>query len=475
MILLGALIATVVVVVSVLTVKQKDATIQSFSEQQSSLIQFSIDNVELGLSTGRMDAVKKTLRQLQDYSIFLGSIVYDAELTPILAIPDTFKMPPDLGDVLEDRKMVTRGNISYERGLLRDEDGEPIGHLLIAFTFAPVEAAIRQGLLYASAAGLFTLLPMIGLSILRVRKMLKPLRKVVGVLEGVAEGDLTQYLDIKSGDETERISIALNKAVEEMRRSLKKIKASGEREKEHTEALEESVDHILKFVDGAAKGDLTQSIDVKGSDAIGLLGEGLERFFSDLKRRIVTIGGYSKELASSSAALTEVSRQMGANAKQSSERASGVAASAETMTGETNAIMLKLGQNNNEIKDVVSVISTLAEQTNLLALNATIEAARAGGAGKGFAVVANEVKGLSNETAKAAKEISEKITMIQADTEKAVQVIGEISSVKIADNIKHVAAAATDVADGANDTEATATKVSEMAALLRNFVQKYRV
>ncbi len=58
-----------------------------------------------------------------------------------------------------------------------------------------------------------------------------------------------------------------------------------------------------------------------------------------------------------------------------------------------------------DIANFASVITSIAQHTNILALNASIEAARAGEAGKGFAVVANEIKNLSNETDKNAKDI----------------------------------------------------------------------
>lgn len=247
----------------------------------------------------------------------------------------------------------------------------------------------------------------------------------------------------------------------------RKIKEAGDRERHNAEDLRLKVERILETVNAASRGDLTREIAIKGTDAIGQMGEGLAKFLANLRGNVGNIAETAQALASASQQLTSVSQLMAANAEEtatqanvastaaeqvsrnvttvsaaadqmgtsikeiakSANEAAKVATAAVKVAEKTNATVAKLGESSVEIGNVIKVITSIAQQTNLLALNATIEAARAGEAGKGFAVVANEVKELAKQTAKATEDISRKIEAIQGDTKGAVEAIAQISKI----------------------------------------------
>lgn len=125
-----------------------------------------------------------------------------------------------------------------------------------------------------------------------------------------------------------------------------------------------------------------------------------------------------------------------------------------------------LGDVSRRITGFIGSIREIADLTNLIALNAAIEAARAGKEGKGFAVVADEIRHLAAQSLHAAREAGSLVAEITAQVgavsgqmrvgERVVADVEEISS---------IAAEAFDAIVGATDEAGThARRVAEMAA-----------
>jgi methyl-accepting chemotaxis protein len=300
-----------------------------------------------------------------------------------------------------------------------------------------------------------------------LRSVVTPIKKTMVVLEAVAGGDLDQTLEIKTRDEIGAMANSLNIAVAAMKKSMQEVHLFGEREKQQALELEGRVDQLLSVVYAASQGDLTQRISVKGADAVGKMGEAMERLLQNFRSSISTFSRSAESLAATSEKLNALGDQMSANAEEtesqsrvvsgaatdvstylqtmaaSSEEmaasireismnaseAATIASSAVSIGEDATRMMDRLGGSSTEIGNVIKVITSIAQQTNLLALNATIEAARAGEAGKGFAVVANEVKELAKATAEATEDISRKIDAIQEDAKGAIHAISNIGGV----------------------------------------------
>ena len=134
--------------------------------------------------------------------------------------------------------------------------------------------------------------------------------------------------------------------------SDRQIAEAQERERHQADELRAKVDSILGVVNAAAEGDLTQSVTVAGADAIGQMGEGLARFFTDLRKSVGAIGQNANQLSASSEELTALSQQMGANAEETSAQANVVSAAAEQVSKNVQTVATGTEEMSASIKEI---------------------------------------------------------------------------------------------------------------------------
>lgn len=121
-----------------------------------------------------------------------------------------------------------------------------------------------------------------------------------------------------------------------------------------------------------------------------------------------------------------------------------------------------LGERSDRIGAITRVIDEIAERTNLLALNARILAAQAGQQGRGFAVVAEEIKELSERTARSTDEIDE---LIKGVRESAAAALAQASGNRqLADNgVTLAERAAVSLNDISRKTSLSASAIRQIA------------
>lgn len=330
-----------------------------------------------------------------------------AELEPVFGGKEYIQ---DYIDHTEDGDLIT----VYKP--IEDNAGKVVAILGCDYDASSIAAELQKAVVQTLQIGGICLILAILILTIIVSRITKGLMQVNAKIYDLVhnEGDLTQKLDVRSGDELELIAGNMNELLAYIRKIMigissgsMRLMSSSRKMVDHLSSADESITDV-----SATMQEMSAAME-ETTSSLNQITEAIDEIYSSVER----IAGNADAGKVSSQEME--SRASGANdAAAEGEKKANI--ETEKMADSLNEKIAK-SKSVEQIEILTSNIIEITEQTNLLALNASIEAARAGEAGRGFAVVADEIGKLAGNSADAAA----KIRQVSAEVIQAVDELAE--------------------------------------------------
>lgn len=330
-----------------------------------------------------------------------------AELEPVFGGKEYIQ---DYIDHTEDGDLIT----VYKP--IEDNAGKVVAILGCDYDASSIAAELQKAVVQTLQIGGICLILAILILTIIVSRITKGLMQVNAKIYDLVhnEGDLTQKLDVRSGDELELIAGNVNELLAYIRKIMigissgsMRLMSTSRKMVDHLSSADESITDV-----SATMQEMSAAME-ETTSSLNQITEAIDEIYSSVER----IAGNADAGKVSSQEME--SRASGANdAAAEGEKKANI--ETEKMAASLNEKIAK-SKSVEQIEILTSNIIEITEQTNLLALNASIEAARAGEAGRGFAVVADEIGKLAANSADAAA----KIRQVSAEVIQAVDELAE--------------------------------------------------
>ncbi|MGZ3594613.1 MAG: methyl-accepting chemotaxis protein [Syntrophales bacterium] len=254
------------------------------------------------------------------------------------------------------------------------------------------------------------------------RLITQPIKEAIEVIKKVADGDLTQEINMDSKDEIGDLASSIN---------------------------------TMRMKMGEAVG---QSLSISH-----VLSESSSRQAAALEETSASLDEMASMTRQNASNTAEANKLMSA-ARQAVEKAN-------VSMADLTRSMKEIATASEQTQKIIKSIDEVAFQTNLLALNAAVEAARAGEAGAGFAVVADEVRNLAMRATDSAKDTAtliENIVKKVRGGESLVNITNEVfsevtaSSTKVVELMGEIAAASQEQSQGIDQVNRVVAEMNQV-------------
>ncbi|MDM5319143.1 methyl-accepting chemotaxis protein [Bacillus altitudinis] len=303
---------------------------------------------------------------------------------------------------------------------IKDSGGELTGILGIDLDASVVPETTKKLTIYIAVASAIVLIGGLLFSFLMGRRIAKPARSLMESANRIADGDLTGMVEVESKDEIGQLAASFQKMQGRIKELISKISHSSSEVSKMSSQLRTVTTESSQSAQQVSEAMINMSEGINDSVA------NITDCTTSVAEIDTQIEGVTKEVDEMKSVSSDVQEQSESGQKLVNHVLDHLNMLYDKMTNSKQAAE-ELQSHSTEIESVISIITDISAQTNLLALNASIEAARVGEEGKGFAVVADEVRKLAEQSADAAKTVSDLVIGTQENSQRVLESIEESS------------------------------------------------